>query len=193
MVSGLVPKKYSLSICAAIILLLFIIVPCLAEDSAAVTPDVSRLLPQNGDVANWDICPDTYIYASGDGLTNIYDGGYQLYTNNGVLDAAQQMYIRGNDSALVTVHTMTSKVSALKFYWYWQKQSSKQKTYRIANVAEGGFTYTDAGAANGYLRNDKYFVTVSAFMSGEKGRAVVTDFMRKISKKITEYVKPGEK
>jgi hypothetical protein len=46
-------------------------------------PDVVKLLPRNGDVKGWTVYPGTIVYASGKDLTEIYDGGFELYTKNG--------------------------------------------------------------------------------------------------------------
>ncbi|MHB0998884.1 MAG: hypothetical protein ACYC27_06525 [Armatimonadota bacterium] len=187
--SGLNLKRYFLSAFAALFILLINLFPCAAADDPANT-DVVKLLPKNGDVGKWEICPETLAYAAGDDLTRIYNGGYQLYTKNGVLDAAQQMYLLGSDSVMVTVHTMTSADSAFKFYKYWKKSAIKQKTLKVVKVPGEGFIYIAGGAGNAYLYRDKYFVTVSAYIPGEKGRTAASIFMKKLSASIGVLVTP---
>lgn len=164
-------------------------VSCVAEIPNP-PPDVVKLLPKTGDVKNWEVYPDTLVYASLDDLTEIYDGDYQLYTKNGVLDAAQQMYRREEDIATVTTHRMTSPEAARKFYQYWKKSDKEQDTFKLLKTPAEAYTYTADGCANGYLYRDKFFVTVMVTAESGDDRTVAEDFLKKISTAIGELIKP---
>lgn len=189
--SGSLRKRFLLSISAvAAALLLF---ACAAVSPAAdipnPEPDVVKLLPKTDNVTGWEIYPDTLAYASGDDLTEIYDGGYELYTKNGVLDAAQQMYRLEDKTAIVAIHRMSSIQTTNRFFEHWRNSDKKQPTYKHTKALSEGYIYTANGAANGLLIRNKYFVTVSVYIDGEKGRAVAEDFLKRISFSIGDLVR----
>lgn len=142
-----------------------------------------NLLPASGDVKGWDVYPNTLVFAAGDKLTEIYDGGYQLYTKNGVVEAAQQMYRRKNDTATVTTHRMDSMIDAKKFFRYWQAVDKKQPTFKKLTVLSESYVYTSNGVANGYLFRGNYFVTVQVNVDGAAGRSIAEDLLKAVSGK----------
>ena len=160
--------------------------------SAADTPkpDVVKLLPKNGDVNGWNVYPDTLQYAKGQDLTNIYNGGYELYTKNGVIDAVQQMYQRKNDTATIVIHRMNSQTEAKSFYKYWKTTVEKQPSLKQLKITSEGFVYTADGAANAYLYRDKYFITVSVYIDSVKGRGASEEFLKSISAGIGKLLRP---
>lgn len=156
-------------------------------------PDVVKLLPKANEVKGWDISKNSLTYGSGKTLTDIYNGGYELYTKNGVLDAAQQMYRNSKkDIAIVTVHRMESDKASEKFLEYWQKSDSKQPTYKKLNIPTQSYVYTADGSANAYLIRDKYFVTVNVYIDGENGRAAAEAFLKTINAGIEKLIKPAK-
>lgn len=185
-------KKYSLSFLIALALILCA-AASFAADIPTPTPTVVKILPATGDVKDWQVYPNTLVYANGMGLTDIYDGGYELYTKNGVADAAQQMYRRKNDIATVTVHGMDSLDSAKKFFEYWRASDKKQSTYKLLNILTKAYVYTANGTANGYLYRGKCFVTVQVNIDGAQGRAVAESFLKTLSTKYWKQTLPGSK
>lgn len=131
---------------------------------AADTPAVQKLLPSAKQVAGFGITKDSLVYGKGADLTNIYDGGYELYTKAGVIDAAKQMYQRGNDYVEVVVHTMKSDKTALDFLKYWAKQRGGKLA---SSKTHSGFTVIKPNVT-GYYVFDRYFVTVSAYYPSAK-------------------------
>jgi hypothetical protein len=147
-------------------------------------PDVVKLLPVKDSVKGWEVYPQTLVYAFGKNLTLIYDGGFELYTKNGVLDAAQQMYRTKSPEiiATVTVHRLTSSQSAKLFYERWWKSDKKQKTYKPVKALRDGYTYAANGAVNGYSYRGRFFVTLS--IGSEMSRADAEAFMEWVDKAI---------
>lgn len=174
-------KRYFLSL--AILALSLCAAVSFAAGVPTPTPDVVRLLPSGSDVAGWEVYPDTLVYAAGENLTEIYNGGYELYTKNGVVDAAQQMYRRGKDIATVTTHRMTTMPAAKKFFKYWQTSDKKQKTYKQLRILTEAYVYSADGSSNGYLYRGKFFVTVSVNLDGDAGRKSAEAFLRAVSAK----------
>lgn len=139
-----------------------------AAPLAAGTPAVQKLLPAKNEVAGFDTLKDSLVYGKGADLSKIYDGGYELYTKAGVIDAAKQMYQRGNDYAELVVHTMKSPKAAMDFLKYWAKQRSGKV---VTSKTYAGFTVTKPNMM-GYYAFDKYFVTISAYYPSAKSADV---------------------
>lgn len=147
---------------------------------AAGTPAVQKLLPAKGEVAGFGILADSLIYGKGADLTKIYDGGYELYTKNGVIDAAKQMYQRDSDYVEVVVHTMKSSKAALDFVKYWAKQRDGKA---VASKSGTGFMVKKPNVM-AYYAMGKCFVTVAAFHAPDKAAKDANVFVAAISKKI---------
>lgn len=147
---------------------------------AAAVPAVQKLLPGKGDVTGFDIMAKSLMYGKGADVTKIYNGGYELYTKNGVIDAAKQMYQRGNQYAEVTVHTMKSPKAATDFVKYWAKQrEAKAVTSKLGT----GFTVTKPNVM-AYYAMGKYFVTVSAFYPADKSVKDAAAFAAAVKKRM---------
>jgi hypothetical protein len=161
-----------------------------AGDLCSVGPDSIRLIPKSRAVGKWMVVPMTFVYAKGNDLQKIYAGSYQLYTRNGVVDAAQEFYSCGNDTATVTIHSMTSRQAAAAFYDYWKTQDTRNPCVQLLNIPASAYVYTSAGTANACMYNDKYFVTVSINVDGARGRTAASEFLRSISVSISRPVTP---
>ena len=146
---------------------------------AAGTPDVRKLLPVKSEVAAFGILADSLVYGKGADLSKIYDGGYELYTRNGVIDAAKQMYQRGSDYVEVVVHTMKSDNAALGFVKYWASQRGGKVT--TAKLGTGFVARKPNVMA--YYAMGRYFVTVSAFHAADKAAKDAEAFLAVIKKK----------
>lgn len=161
----------------ALLVVLMLSLACVTAQAAA--PAVEKLLPAKNEVAGFGILPDSLTYGKGADVSKIYDGGYQLYTRNGVLDAARQMYQRGKDFVEVTVHTMKSPKAASDFVKYWAKErGGKATTSKLGT----GFVVKKPNVM-AYYAFGKYFVTVSAFYAPDKSVKDVDTFVSAIKKK----------
>lgn len=154
---------------------------------AANTPIVQQLLPGSNEVKDFKTLSGSLVYGKGNDLTKIYDGGYELYTKNGVVDAARQMYQRKNDYMEVTTHTMKSIKAAQDFLVYWQKQNKVKSLTKTKTST--GFIVTKPSVMS-YFVVSKYFVTVQAFHTGDKAVQDVKSFNSVIEKKILNVTKP---
>ncbi len=118
----------------------------------------ARLLP-GAELKGWKEVTGSYLYGKGDGLTSIYNGGYRLYLNNGVQEAAQKLYQRGDLYVTVTTHTMKDANSARKFVDYWRNANRKAKPQPL-KVTGTGFWVQSDGATTLYWAHGRFFVTV---------------------------------
>lgn len=153
----------------------------LAAAWAATAPLVQRMLPARDAVKGFAPVADSVQYGKGDDLTKIYNGGYELYTKNGVVDAARQLYQRKSDYVEVTIHTMKSKKTAADFLGYWQKQ------HKVVTLTRSGdsrsFLVTKPNVMS-FSITGTYFATVSAFHAPEQAVADVRAFTSAVEKSI---------
>lgn len=118
----------------------------------------AKLLPST-ELKGWKEVKSSYLYGKGEGLTSIYDGGYQLYLKHGVQEAAQKLYQRGDAYVTVTTHTMKDAVSAQKFVHYW-REAHRQHKPQALKLAGAGFWIQAEGATTLYWAKGRFFVTV---------------------------------
>lgn len=159
----------------------FVLFALAAAAYAASVPAVQKILPDKDSVKGWSVFPDSLQYAKGDDLTKIYNGGYELYTKNGVVDAARQMYKSGDDYAEVTVHTMKSAKAASDFLKYWQKEN---KVKALSKTQKSTYFLITKPSVSTYSITGKYFTIVTTFSSGDKAQKDVKAFMAEVEKRV---------
>ena len=167
--------------------LMAILVLATAASAYAAKPLVQQMLPVKGDVKGFAILAGSLQYGKGKDLTKIYNGAVDLYVNNGVIDAARQLYHRKSDYLEVTIHAMKSEKAALDFLKYWQKQNKVKSLSKTKTCTS--FTVTKPTVMS-YFVVGKYFATVGAFYSVERARGDVKAFATVIEKRILKLTKP---
>lgn len=161
----------------AILVVLMLSLACVTVQAA--TPTIEKLLPAKNEVTGFGILPDSLTYGKGADVSKIYDGGYELYTKNGVVDAARQMYQHGKDFVEVTVHTMKSAQAATDFVKYWAKERGAKV---MASKKGSGFVVRKPNVM-AYYAVGKYLITVSAFYAPDRAVKDVNAFVSAIRKK----------
>lgn len=148
--------------------------------ACVAAPALQKLLPVKNDVQGFAPMADSLTYGKGDDVSKVYNGGYELYTKNGVIDVARQMYQRDKNFVEVTVHTMKSTKAALDFVKYWTKErGGKLRTTKRYS----GFTVTKPNMM-GYYAMGRYFVTLSAYYPAAKSAKDIEAFAQVIRKKL---------
>src|SRR3972149_2930695 len=106
-------------------------IAALLSAAVAVSPSradeatLKRLLPAGKAVrAGWAQVPRSFVYGTGNGLTAIYDGGFQMYLDRGVIEAAQVGYQSKAGYVSLAAHTMKSPDACAAFYDYWRKEAA---------------------------------------------------------------------
>lgn len=146
---------------------------------------VAKLLPQTNEIKGWSIIPRTFQYGKGDGLTEIYNGGYQLYTENGVIEAAREIYQRKDELVVVTIHRHSTQTAANKFYDYWKKSYRGQPAFRPLKAGEAMFAALPvASMAYGCARISQYLVITELTSKGNTRFADSATFVRTIHRKL---------
>lgn len=154
--------------------------------AAYAAGSIQTILPPKNSVRGFSIMPKSLQYGKGDDISEIYDGGYELYTEAGVTEAARQMYQRGGDYVEVTVHTMKSPKAAADFLAYWQKEFKVKATTK--GKTSSSFAITKPNAAV-YFVTGTYFTTVIAFYAPEKAKKDLAAFQSVVEKRIASAKK----
>jgi hypothetical protein len=127
-------------------------------------------------VNGWNVSKESSTYVGADKLPDIYDGGYEVYTKAGVLEAVRKLYMRGNDSVEVTVHTMKSVEAAKAFLaarYKMEKSKDAPKT-----PGWNRFTVSGSGSTTGYAVQGLYFIVVVSNYEGVKGEQQASEFLK---------------
>lgn len=127
-------------------------------------------------VSGWSVLQDSTVYGHGEGLTDIYDGGYQAYTNAGVLEALRRIYVKGDTYIEATVHGMRSVGSAKAFLAGRYKMETGKEAPRSANW--DSFTVSESGATTAYAAQGLYVMTVMAYSEGKNANELTAAVMK---------------
>ncbi len=159
----------------AVLLLLAAAGACLAarEDLVRIAPDR---------INAWRVVPDTTVYARGDGIVDIYNGGYEVYTRAGVTEALRRMYAQGDRFVEVTVHAMTSPRAAAAFLADRHRLELKSPPPRGAfkRFAASGSGSTTACAVEG-----RWFLTVVVFEESKAARDQALGFVKVLEQRAS--------
>jgi len=146
--------------------------------TAAVAP--SKLLPSEKDVKGWKVIPGARVEAKGNDLTKIYDGGYKLYLDNGVTEAARDVYTRGGVVMELTVHVMKSGKAAKAFFEHWRKELQPKSVER----KKGCVLFTSPKPSAGWLVSGVYLVSAVPSKEGASAAKDARTFLLAVRNRI---------
>ncbi len=142
---------------------------------AAAKDPLLRYHPEAGELEGLTVVDGSHQHGAGDGLTSIYDGGYQRYTKAGVTRASQRYYKLGGQTVELVIHELKGEKAAGKLFETSCKDGKaaveplklgKKKARLCAASADG--------AGFGYLALGKYFLSSSVDKAADKpARAVL--------------------
>ena len=100
----------------------------------------------------WDLVPDPfegftaddegpYHYPHPDSLLDIYNGGYMVYVDGGVMAATSQAYYSDDTYYTVVLHDVNSPFNASRLVSYFRDQISGLDISDI-DLGDGGFEYS---------------------------------------------------
>jgi len=135
---------------AAWLLLLAIALP-----ASAGTDPLLRFHPQEGDLPELAVVEGSHQAGAGEGLTQIYDGGYGRYTKAGVTRASQRYYKVADRTVEVVIHEVKSERAARRLFESFCKDSAaaveplklgRRTAKQCATAADGtAFAYVTVG------------------------------------------------
>jgi hypothetical protein len=156
---------------------------------------LERLLPSGKAIrAGWARVPKSLQYGAGNDLTRIYDGGYQMYLDNGVVEAAQVGYQSKAGYTVLTIHTMKSAAACRSFHEYWRKEAADQGKLLPLKLDDAAFVYHPAKTLSyGYLRSSRFLLIADVNLGGDTGVKVLRSFLESVSKAVADLERPTKK
>lgn len=170
-------RRWFIALCAVVL--------ALASSAGALDKVLEKRLteslPSGAQMGGWHIIPGSAVYVEGKRLTEIYDGGYKQYLDNGVVAAARKAYEKSGLSAEIVLHAMSSPSAALKLAKVKRAEFEPSTVRTVKGLAKGwgGFVMQEAGYAVAYVYSGKYLAT--AMFEGPRVRAEKAAEMAKMS------------
>ncbi|HEY3359359.1 MAG TPA: hypothetical protein VGQ83_39280 [Polyangia bacterium] len=132
--------------------------------------------PAAGDLPDLTVVDGSHQHGAGEGLTQIYDGGYERYTRAGVKQASQRYYKLGGRTVEIVIHEMKSAPGALKFFESFCKDTqAAAEPLKLGRKAGKVCAAGAEGSAFGYLVTGSWFVASSVDKADPKAaRALLT-------------------
>jgi len=153
---------------------------------AASRDDLMRIAPDSA-VSGWSVMPDSTTYVQGDGLTEIYNGGYEVYTKAGVVTALRRLYMQGDEYVEVTVHGMKSPRFARDFLAdRYRMETGKNAP---AEADWNRFTAARTGGTTAYTAAGPFFITIVSYSDGDKGKTQTGKFLLALDEKAKKLLK----
>jgi hypothetical protein len=146
---------------------------------ASVAP--GKMLPAGSDVKGWKTVAGARTETKGNDISRIYDGGYEFYLKNGVVEAARDVYMKGGDVMEVTVHKMKSEKAARSFFEHWKKEL---KPKSVEN-RKGCSLFTSPKPQAGWLVSGTYLVSAIPSKSGDAPAKDARMFLLAVQQKIS--------
>lgn len=174
----MIRKQWRILVAAAV-------VAVIAQVALAGESALKKLLPKGGEISGWSIYADTYQYcASPDELYEIYDGGDQEWIDAGVVEAAQQVYTKGNLRMVVTVHRMKTWQRAKALYKKKDAGIKSQPGYQTIKLKHAHSLCRANGVTTGYGWTKTYFMTYTLNTAKASGATTTKAFMKAVGRKI---------
>jgi len=142
-----------------------------ACSAASMNQELTRALPSGEQAMPWVALSGSTTYGEGVGLTEIYDGGYKKYLDNGVVAAARQVYRKGKLIAEVILHRMKSEGAAKKLA---QIKNAEFGSARILEMKDlrgisGGFAAYQPGTATAIVWGGRDRAYLCSVVIGGRG------------------------
>jgi len=124
----------------AVLVVLAVLSSVTVGAAADLRKELVNALPTAAQAKPWTPMVETTTYGEGIGLTEIYDGGYKKYLDNGVVAAVRRVYRKGGLVAEVVLHRMSSETAAKKLGAIKKSEFGKAAVEQAAGVGlSGGF------------------------------------------------------
>ncbi len=167
------------------------VVAAMALGAAAViaaSPGETKLgkcLPTNNEVAGWTIIANTYKYCpTPNSLSELYDGGFEVYVEAGIIKAASQGYKRGSKKIIVYIHEFKTATQC-KSYWSKEVKRYGERYGKTTVTARDGAAYSKVGPqVIGNIYRGKVHAKVVALGTDKGQQEATAAFMKKISERI---------
>lgn len=142
---------------------------------------IGRCLPVNGDISGWEIVSGSYKYGSGNGISDIYNGGYEKLIEAGMTKACTQTYRNGNRRINVYADEFETASQAKS---YTEKQTSGTGWTAVGGAPESAKYKATSSVVIGHLYRGKVHSKVVAQGTSTEQVEAVKAFLKKISARI---------
>jgi hypothetical protein len=142
-----------------------------ACSAASMNQELTRALPSGAQAKPWVALSGSTTYGEGLGLTEIYDGGYKKYLDNGVVEAAKRAYRKGKLIAEVTVHRMKSEADARKLAQILKADFGSVPAKEVSKVpgVSGGFSVRQPAMAEAIVWGGRDRAYLCSVVIGGRG------------------------
>ncbi|NLN89440.1 MAG: hypothetical protein GX134_04685 [candidate division WS1 bacterium] len=149
--------------------------------AAPADTKLGRCLPKSGDVSGWQAVSSSYKYGSGNGIADIYNGGYEKLLQKGMKAACTQNY--SNDSRRINVYGNEFDTAA-NAKAYYNSETSGSGWSAVSGASEGAKYKKTSSVVVGHVYRGKVHAKVVAQGTSDAQVAAVQAFLRKLSEKI---------
>lgn len=160
-----------------------------ASSCWATREDLQKIAPEK--INSWSAVKDATVYGRGDGITDIYNGGYEVYTKAGVTEALRRIYQQKGKYVEVTAHQMKSASAARAFL----ADRYRMETGKSAPKAQSflRFSSSGSGSSTAYAVQGRWFFTAVVFEETAQGRAQAEGFVKVLEQKSAALDKSRQK
>jgi hypothetical protein len=131
-----------------------------AVASAASQDPLLRYHPEEGELDGLTVVEGSHQHGAGEGITVIYDGGYERYTKAGVKRASQRYYKLEGHTLELVIHELKNEAAARKFFETSCKDGkAASETLKVGGKTARVCAAAADGAAFGYFAYRQYFVS----------------------------------
>lgn len=145
-------------------------------------PAIVRMMPTEKEVG-MAVVKDTLMYRVGAKITDIYNGGFEVYTDHGVQSACQQLYKSGKTYVTVGTHLMKSEKHGKDFLAYWKQKHEKSKPVGFQLDPGTGVRMNLPSSTTLYWRGARWFVIVTASDGKPESRKAADLALKAVVKK----------
>jgi len=160
-----------------------VLVVALVSIALAASPSDTKLgkcLPTSGDVSGWSVVSSTYKYGEGDGIADIYNGGYEKYVDQGMEAACTQNYKNGDRRINVFCNQFSSSGKAQSFYDSYVTGSG----WTTVSASERAKYKKSSSTVVGHVQRGRVHAKVVAPGTSDAQVQAVQAFLKKISTRI---------
>jgi hypothetical protein len=163
----------------------------LALPAGAARDPLLKYHPRAGDLPDLTLVEGSHQAGAGEGLTQIYDGGYERYTKAGVKRASQQYYKLAGRTVEIVIHELKSAPAAVKFFAsFCQDTGAKVEPIKLGAKTGKLCAAPAEGSAYGYLTVGAFFVASSVDKADAKP---ARDLLTVTGERLAGVKKPAKK
>ncbi len=160
------------------------LVALIATVAFAADPGDTKLgkcLPTDNEVSGWSVTGGTYKYGEGNGIADIYNGGFEKLVQQGMKAACVQSYANGSRNANVYCNEFGSGDQAKN---YFNSETGNGSGWSSLSAGDGARYKKTSSVVVGHLYKGKVHAKVVAKGTGDEQVEAVKAFLQKLATRI---------